>query len=60
MVHLVPDEGVDNGPVLATEIVPIYKDDTLDSLVVRVHETEHQLLVNSLKTLLNPVRLSHS
>ena len=60
MVHLVPDEGVDNGPVLATEIVPIYKDDTLDSLVVRVHETEHQLLVSSLKTLLNPVRLSHS
>ncbi len=49
MVHLVPDEGVDNGPVLATEIVPINKDDTLGSLEARVHQTEHILLVNTLK-----------
>ncbi|MBK9925281.1 MAG: phosphoribosylglycinamide formyltransferase [Anaerolineales bacterium] len=49
MVHLVPDEGVDNGPVLATEIVPINKDDTLESLEARVHQTEHTLLVNTLK-----------
>jgi phosphoribosylglycinamide formyltransferase-1 len=49
MVHLVPDEGVDNGPVLATEIVLIHKDDTLETLETRVHETEHQLLVNTLK-----------
>ena len=49
MVHLVPDEGVDNGPVLATEIVPIYKDDTLELLETRIHETEHTLLVNTLK-----------
>jgi phosphoribosylglycinamide formyltransferase-1 len=52
MVHLVPDEGVDDGPVLATEIVPIYKDDTLESLEGRVHETEHTLLVKTIKTLL--------
>ena len=52
MVHLVPDEGVDNGPVLATEIVPIHKDDTLETLETRVHETEHQLLVNTLKKIL--------
>jgi formyltetrahydrofolate-dependent phosphoribosylglycinamide formyltransferase len=52
MVHLVPDEGVDNGPVLATEIVPIHKDDTLQTLETRVHETEHQLLVNTLKKIL--------
>ena len=52
MVHLVPDEGVDNGPVLATEIVPIYKDDTVESLESRVHETEHILLVNSLRSIL--------
>jgi phosphoribosylglycinamide formyltransferase 1 len=49
MVHLVPDEGVDNGPVLATEIVPFRKEDTLESLETRVHQTEHTLLVNSLK-----------
>jgi len=51
MVHLVPDEGVDNGPVLATEIVPIFADDTLESLETRVHKTEHKLLVNILKEL---------
>jgi len=52
MVHLVPDEGVDNGPVLATEIVPIDKDDTLETLETRVHETEHKLLVSTIKALL--------
>ena len=51
MVHLVPDEGVDNGPVLATEIVPVDKDDTLESLETRVHQTEHRILVNTLKTI---------
>lgn len=52
MVHLVPDEGVDNGPVLATEIVPIHPTDTLESLETRVHQTEHTLLVKTIKTLL--------
>jgi len=52
MVHLVPDEGVDNGPVLATEIVPMHQTDTLESLEARVRETEHTLLVKTIKTLL--------
>jgi formyltetrahydrofolate-dependent phosphoribosylglycinamide formyltransferase len=52
MVHLVPDEGVDNGPVLATEIVSINKEDTLETLEARVHQTEHALLVNTLKKIL--------
>lgn len=52
MVHLVPDEGVDNGPVLGTEIIPIYKDDTLESLETRVHQTEHHILVQTIKSLL--------
>ena len=52
MVHLVPDEGVDNGPVLATEIVPIFADDTLESLEARVHQTEHKLLITTLKQLI--------
>ena len=51
MVHLVLDEGVDNGPVLATEIVPIFADDTLESLEARVHQTEHKLLITTLKQL---------
>jgi len=52
MVHLVPDEGVDNGPVLATEIVSINKDDTLEILETRVHQTEHTLLIKTIKELL--------
>jgi len=51
-VHLVPDEGVDNGPVLASEIVRIQHHDTLESLETRVHEVEHTLLVKTLKTIL--------
>ena len=51
MVHLVPDEGVDVGPVLAQEIVPINAGDTLEDLEARVHAVEHRLLVSTLKTL---------
>jgi phosphoribosylglycinamide formyltransferase-1 len=51
MVHLVPDEHVDDGPVLGSATVPIRPDDTLDSLTARVHATEHQLLVDTLATL---------
>ncbi|GAB4548217.1 MAG: phosphoribosylglycinamide formyltransferase [Anaerolineales bacterium] len=52
MVHLVPDEGVDNGPVLASQIVPIFANDTLESLEMRVHQAEHILLVKTLKKLI--------
>lgn len=51
MVHLVPDEGVDDGPVLATATVPIAPDDTLDTLAARVHAVEHELLVAALADL---------
>jgi phosphoribosylglycinamide formyltransferase 1 len=53
MVHRVPDEGVDSGPVLAQEIVPIYPDDSLDDLEQRIHAVEHRLLVETLNRLLN-------
>ena len=52
MVHLVPDEGVDVGPVVATEQVPIHPEDTLESLEARIHATEHRLLVQALHDLL--------
>ncbi|MBV6395711.1 MAG: Phosphoribosylglycinamide formyltransferase [Anaerolineales bacterium] len=52
MIHLVPDEGVDNGPALATEIVPIHKGDTLETLEARVHQAEHRILVQAIKDLL--------
>src|SRR5262245_3915530 len=48
MVHLVPDEGVDDGPVLGTATVPIEPDDTLADLTERVHRAEHCLLVDVL------------
>ena len=60
MVHLVPDEGVDDGPVLATEDVPILPDDTLDTLEARVHAVEHRLLVDTIRTLCQQVSEPHS
>lgn len=52
MVHLVPDEGVDDGPVLASHTVPIRPDDTLEALEDRIHAVEHQLLVDTLRKLI--------
>ena len=48
MLHYVPDEGVDVGPMITSEIVPIYAHDTLQSLEERVHTTEHRLYVKAL------------
>ena len=42
-VHLV-DEGVDTGPVLASEPVPVLPGDSVESLRERVHAAEHRLL----------------
>ncbi|HAP75145.1 MAG TPA: phosphoribosylglycinamide formyltransferase [Acidimicrobiaceae bacterium] len=58
MVHLVPDEGVDDGPVLATTEVTILADDTLAAFEARMHAAEHQLLVTTLADLCTR-RLSH-
>lgn len=52
MVHLVPDETVDAGPVVAQTQVPIHPNDSLDDLETRIHATEHQLLVQALHNLL--------
>jgi phosphoribosylglycinamide formyltransferase-1 len=52
MVHLVPDEGVDSGPVLNQKVVPIFPVDTLETLEERIHQIEHALLVETLKTLI--------
>ncbi|HRE01544.1 MAG TPA: phosphoribosylglycinamide formyltransferase [Ilumatobacteraceae bacterium] len=49
MVHYVPDEGIDDGPVLATAEVPILANDTIDSLGERIHDTEHHLLVRAVR-----------
>jgi phosphoribosylglycinamide formyltransferase-1 len=49
MVHLVPDEGIDCGPVLLQEAVPILAGDSLETLEARIHSVEHRLLVAAIK-----------
>ncbi|MEP7356454.1 MAG: phosphoribosylglycinamide formyltransferase [Anaerolineales bacterium] len=51
MVHRVPDEGVDNGPVLAQRVVGIEARDTVESLAERIHGVEHEVLVGVLREL---------
>ncbi len=50
MVHYVPDEGVDDGPVVASQIVPLSTSDSLQDYAARVHEAEHQLIVKAIET----------
>jgi len=51
MVHLVPDEGVDNGPVLGTATIDIDTSSTFETFAALVHATEHRLLVDTLSAL---------
>jgi len=51
MVHLVPDEGVDDGPVLGTATVPIDVDAGFDAFAASIQHTEHRLLVTTLSEL---------
>jgi len=52
MVHLVPDGAVDAGPVIASEAVPIYPSDDIDTLTKRIHNVEHRLLIRALRRLI--------
>ncbi|MCE2529653.1 MAG: phosphoribosylglycinamide formyltransferase [Acidimicrobiia bacterium] len=52
MVHYVVDEGVDDGPVIASAEVPILHGDSIHTLTERIHRVEHQLLVDTVATLL--------
>ena len=52
MVHYVVDEGVDDGPVIACEEVPIRGDDSIETLTERIHRVEHRLLVDAVATVL--------
>lgn len=45
MLHLVPDEGVDSGPVLRVAEIPMREGEELDALEARVHAEEHRLVV---------------
>ncbi len=49
-VHLV-DEGMDTGPIVLQEAVPIQPDDTEESLLERIHATEHRLYPQAISLL---------
>jgi phosphoribosylglycinamide formyltransferase-1 len=51
-VHYV-DEGVDTGPVIVAEPVPVRDDDTVATLRARVQEVEHRLLPEAVKELIS-------
>jgi phosphoribosylglycinamide formyltransferase-1 len=50
-VHLV-DEGVDTGPILAQEAVPVLSGDTVETLTARILEAEHRLYPRAVRLLL--------
>ena len=52
MVHLVPDEGVDVGPVLGTRKIIFLPDESLEKFEGRIHKIEHDLLVETLNSVL--------
>jgi phosphoribosylglycinamide formyltransferase-1 len=41
-VHFV-DEGVDTGPIIIQSVVPVYEDDTTDTLATRILKEEHRI-----------------
>jgi phosphoribosylglycinamide formyltransferase-1 len=49
MVHLVPDEGIDVGPVLDSETVAIHSTDSFETLAARVHAAEHRVILRVLQ-----------
>ncbi len=51
-VHYV-DEGIDTGPVIVAERVPVLEDDTVETLRARVQAVEHRLLPETVKELIS-------
>jgi phosphoribosylglycinamide formyltransferase-1 len=49
-IHYV-DEGVDTGPIITAERVPVHRGDTVDTLRARVQAVEHRLLPQVVKAL---------
>jgi len=46
-VHIV-DEGVDTGPIVCQAVVPVYDDDTVDSLSARILKEEHRIYTEAI------------
>jgi len=54
-IHYV-DEGMDTGPIIAQEIVPVAKSDCLNDLHAKIHKIEHRLYPTIIRELLNKIR----
>jgi phosphoribosylglycinamide formyltransferase-1 len=50
-VHIV-DEGLDSGPIVLQEAVPVLSNDTAESLSARILETEHRIYPRAVRLLL--------
>lgn len=50
-VHFI-DEGMDTGPIIKQEVVPVLRDDTKETLQIRIQEVEHRLYPLVIKELL--------
>jgi phosphoribosylglycinamide formyltransferase 1 len=50
-VHVV-DEGLDSGPILIQEAVPVLDTDTVDSLSARILEAEHRIYPRAVRAML--------
>ncbi|MCS7091706.1 MAG: phosphoribosylglycinamide formyltransferase [Verrucomicrobiota bacterium] len=49
-VHFV-DAGIDSGPIIGQQVVPVLEDDTPETLLQRIHEAEHELYPRCLAAL---------
>lgn len=50
-VHFV-DKGIDTGPIIAQAVVPVERDDTVDSLAGRILEEEHRIYPEAIRSVL--------
>jgi phosphoribosylglycinamide formyltransferase-1 len=50
-VHFV-DEGLDSGPIVSQEAVPVHEDDTVEALSARILEAEHRIYPEAVRRLL--------
>jgi phosphoribosylglycinamide formyltransferase-1 len=57
MIHFIPDERVDAGPVITSEPVAIVSGENFEAFEKRVHEVEHRLVVKTAKRLASSARL---
>lgn len=58
-IHFV-DEGVDTGVIILQEIVPLYSDDTIETLTDRIHAAEHIAYPKAVKMIANGIILEEN